>query len=117
MAHTPPDHLTADHAQGHCESSVSAAIVTKRFERGDRRGHQALQPRRGVTVRYNSLPFVTALERSGSQEVDGSIPFSSTIYSPGCLDALRSQLVGRRLAPCSRTRGQSKPASTARASL
>jgi len=34
-----------------------------------------------VTVRYISLPFATPLERPGSQEVDGSIPFSSTILA------------------------------------
>src|SRR5262252_7618412 len=36
---------------------------------------------RTLTVRYGSTRFVTAPSRTGSQEVDGSIPFSSTILS------------------------------------
>src|SRR5439155_3568846 len=81
MAHTPPDHLTTGHEHGRCESSVSAAVVAKRFQREEPRGRRAAQPSRGVTVRYISLRFVTPLDRPGSQEVDGSIPFSSTILA------------------------------------
>jgi len=58
---------------------VSAANVTKRFKRGESSADQVPQPSRGVTVRYDSLRFAPLMERSGSQEVDGSIPFSSTI--------------------------------------
>ena len=87
-----------------CRLTVGDGFVGLRSERGVSGCRGSPKMARTLTVRYGSTRFVTSPTRTGSQEVDGSIPFSSTIllrgnssdYRPSLRCHQRLRRVGRR---------------------
>ena len=59
-------------------ATVGDATVTNRHEREGAARTEWFQPHAKHAVRHISRPFAPTPTRPGSQEVDGSIPFSST---------------------------------------
>ena len=62
-----------------CRLAVGDGFVGLRSEPGRSSAAEAPERARIVTVRAGSTRFMTSPPLPGSQEVDGSIPFSSTV--------------------------------------
>ena len=73
----------------HCRLTVGDGFVGLRSEPGRSIAAEVPEMTRTVTVRSGSSRFVTSPQLPGSQEVDGSIPFSSTIRTSHLRDSFR----------------------------